>query len=587
MPIDLSGNRLELGSLASGDRLTMWPHQRSRHLYIVGASGAGKSKFLEHLIRQDIKAWRDSGCGVLLLDPHGAIYDGLMRHLATAGSAALKRPVVPIDLTQDAWVVAYNLLQRRSTASADVVIGGLMSAIVHVFGTGSLWQTPLLARWLHNTLRLLYDEQLTLPDLTLLLDDPAVRRKLIDNTRDGVARGDWQRAARYRPERFEEEIGSTLNRLTAFIRNERLGAAFGQTDGSLDLRRAIDEGWIILVNCSQSRGKMTAFDCQLFATMMLSDLWTVAREREKGKGRPFYVYIDEFQNVVSESIAESLDQARGFGLHLTLSHQFPKQLINIGSTGEKIHDSVLANAGSKVVFRTQHPSDLETLAGWLHMQTFDPDKVQLELHTTKVVGTREETRVIETHSRTRSESSSYGKGEDDGRSQSRSSTQRQWPDGRDETSSMIGEQSGESRRTSLSIDESSSEGESSSTAEVPVFVPIYDMERSSVTLESLDVQRHRRMQEIAGLPDRTCIVRLEGERLPVRLRTIDVAERNAQPGEITAFVDTCCERLAFALRFEEAKARLLDRQQRVAENVALVDADEPTTARRRLRPPVS
>ena len=115
-----------------------------------------------------------------------------------------------------------------------------------------------------------------------------------------------------------------------------------------------------------------------------------------------------------------------------------------------------------------------------------------------------------------------------------------------------------------------------------MFVPVYGKERSSVTLESLDVQRHRRMQEIAGLPDRACIARLEGERLPVRLKTSEVADPRAKPGETAAFTDSCCEKLTFALPLEEAKARLRAHQRSVSLNAALVDGDEPMTARRRL-----
>jgi hypothetical protein len=122
--------------------------QRGRHLYVVGSTGVGKSKLLEHLVRQDIKAWPQSRCGLLLLDPHGSVYRNTIEWLAAGGQAALKRPVIPIDLTQDEWVVAYNLLRRRKSASSSVVVGALMSAIMHVFGTDSARQTPLLARYM-------------------------------------------------------------------------------------------------------------------------------------------------------------------------------------------------------------------------------------------------------------------------------------------------------------------------------------------------------------------------------------------------------------------------------------------------------
>jgi Helicase HerA, central domain len=252
------GNAIRIGRVQNGPAdLGMNPKQRGRHLYAVGSSGAGKSKLLEYLIRQDIKAWPQTKCGLLLLDPHGEVYWNTIKWLAAGGSAALKRPVVPIDLTQDQHVVAYNLLKRRTSATAAVVVGAMMSAIVHVFGADSLRATPLLGRWLQNTLRLLYDRQMTLVELVPLLEDEGFRDGLIQATTDAMARRDWQTVAHFSPEKFEEKIGSTLNRLSTFIRNDLLSASFGQTQTSLDLREAIEKGWTrfnaffsLLLRCS-------------------------------------------------------------------------------------------------------------------------------------------------------------------------------------------------------------------------------------------------------------------------------------------------------------------------------------------------
>jgi DNA helicase HerA-like ATPase len=92
-----SGNDLLVAASRHGEPLILTKEQRSRHLYVTGSTGSGKSKFLEYLIRQDILNWRKSGeCGLLLLDPHGAIYDGLMAWLART-SHIYTRPVIPIN----------------------------------------------------------------------------------------------------------------------------------------------------------------------------------------------------------------------------------------------------------------------------------------------------------------------------------------------------------------------------------------------------------------------------------------------------------------------------------------------------------
>ena len=109
---------------------------------MTGSTGSGKSKFLEYLIRQDILNWRKNGeCGLLLLDPHGAIYDGLMSWLART-SHIYTRPVIPIDLRRDDWVVAYNLLRRREQVATSVVTDNLVDTLAYVWGSGGTAPLP-------------------------------------------------------------------------------------------------------------------------------------------------------------------------------------------------------------------------------------------------------------------------------------------------------------------------------------------------------------------------------------------------------------------------------------------------------------
>ena len=102
----MPGNALQLGSLVGrGKPLTLPASARERHLYVCGGTGVGKSKFLEHCIRQDIVNCIDSKCGLILFDPHGLTYKNTLSFLAKHG---LKRPVIPIDLHRDDWVVSYK-----------------------------------------------------------------------------------------------------------------------------------------------------------------------------------------------------------------------------------------------------------------------------------------------------------------------------------------------------------------------------------------------------------------------------------------------------------------------------------------------
>lgn len=115
------GNSIKLGTIAStGADLEMTPEQRATHLYVCGSTGTGKSKMLETLLRQDIAKWYQNKCGLLLLDPHGSLYDFLMKWIAWNEDVLKNVPIVPIDLRQKDWTIAYNVLRPRTQADAAV-----------------------------------------------------------------------------------------------------------------------------------------------------------------------------------------------------------------------------------------------------------------------------------------------------------------------------------------------------------------------------------------------------------------------------------------------------------------------------------
>jgi uncharacterized protein DUF87 len=321
------GNDLILGNLPGRNaKLGLSKTQRDKHLYICGGTGTGKSKFMENLIRQDIRNWSKSKCGVLVLDPHGSLYDGLINWLAWT---RFERPIIPIDLRQDDWVVSYNLLRQRKVADPAVLVDNLTDAIAYVWNQTGTDKTPLFARWAGNVLRALYETNLTLIQSEDLVEYKAkkARRAITASLKDKSLRLAWQSVDTLSAKDFEAQIGSTLNRLQRFTRNRTLRSIFGQPDVSLDLGRALKEGSIILVNLATEQAKVSKENAELFATLLLSDLWTAAQERGKRDGvKPFYVYLDEFQRFVSPTISDNLDEARGFGLHLTMAHQFPNQL---------------------------------------------------------------------------------------------------------------------------------------------------------------------------------------------------------------------------------------------------------------------
>ncbi len=399
---ELIGNDVTLGRVKDGhEKLIMNSKSRETHLYVVGATRVGKSKLLQSMIQQDILSWSETGCGMLLIDPHGSLYQNVMKYLAEKKhNTKLKDlPILPIDLRLDDWIISYNLLRQRENVSASVIVDGILDVVAHVWEAKGTAQTPLFAKMFSAILHGLYQKGLTLSDAPYFLTHleqkfrkalaEGVTNPMIRNTLDYIS--DIKTATQ-----MEEKIGSTGSRLMSFLSKELLNLMFGQKDVSINFEKMLNEGWIVLVNLSTTGGKISKKDARLFGTLLLDDLWETAKNRpEEDVKKSFYVYLDEFQEQITPTIAKSLDQSSKYGLRLILSHQYPNQLIHEGGdAGKYIKDSVMACARTKIAFSIEEDEGLTEITKILYRGTVDPDKVAYEIYSTKAMGSHEETRTI-------------------------------------------------------------------------------------------------------------------------------------------------------------------------------------------------
>jgi hypothetical protein len=573
------GNDLILGKMPGRDRsLGLSRDQRDKHLYICGGTGTGKSKFLESLIRQDISNWSKSRCGMLVLDPHGNLYDNLVQWLAWN---EFDRPIIPIDLRQDDWIVSYNLLRQRTIAEPSVLIDNLIAAMAYVWGQSGTDQTPLFEQWAGNIFGTLYEKGLTLIDSEHLLDRAAkqVRHALTADLKDKASQQDWALAATLSPKDFDSQIGSTVRRLRRFIKNGLMRSTFGLPDVSLDLRSALDEGAIILVNLATERAKISKENAELFATLLLSDLWTAAQERGKRDNvKPFYVYLDEFQRFVTPTISDNLDEARGFGLHLTMAHQFPNQLLGRSESGKRVYDSIMENASSKVVFRLQHEENLRAMAQWLFMGVMDPDEIKQELYSTKVMDYRLEYKTSYSTGTSKSWSQGAQRGSASG---SGSGGTEVFDDEGTLTSKSDSSSSFGSDSYSESISHSKAGSESETDA--PMLMPIMGKEVAHVQFRSLDEQLHRAMAVLFDQQQRQGVARLVGMNAPVSIFTPEVTEKPGNEQRTKRFLDSCYSKWPFALPAAEARKKITARAKTFSEDILGEAVDEPKTAKRKIR----
>ncbi len=396
---------------------------------------------------------------------------------------------------------------------------------------------------------------------------------------------DWRYANLLKPKEFEEEISSTVNRLRNFLDSELLQLTFGQVGASLDFKTALDEGHIILLNLATERQRISEEDCGLLGTLILSDLWASAKDRGKSADKPpkpFYVYIDEFQNFITPTIAKNLDQARGFGLHLTLANQFPRQILHGGEHGEQVYDSVIANTLNKVVFSTRGEENLNTLALDLFRGVMNPDEVKHELYSTKVMDYRDEVRTVESESKSTGLSRGSHRGSAAGK-------------GIGGTQAFRGDDSGavDAHLTSESLSDfaSDSEAETSghseakafSVSHVPTIVPVLGKELSHVQFRSLEEQLHRAMTALFDQQERFNTTRLVGMKAPVSLRTPDVGKPRSNTERTRRYIVSCYEKLPFAAKGDAVRAAIKEREESLPKQLIKAAVTESTTTKRRVR----
>jgi hypothetical protein len=404
-----------------------------------------------------------------------------------------------------------------------------------------------------------------------------VRSELTEGLSKHSVSQSWTYANSLSPRDFDAQFSSTVNRFNSFLHAEKLRLMFGQNGSSLDLGKALSEGQIIIANLSTEGGRVSEEDASLFATLLLSDLWTAAKERgkgiEEGDIKPFYVYVDEFQNFLTPTIAKNLDQSRGFGLHLTLANQFPRQILHAGANGAQVYESVMANARSKVVFSLEGEENLRPLAMSLFMGVMNPDEIKHQLTSRKIMDYAEETRTVINES----ENWSDGVGEFTGQTDS-DSAGGAVHDGAEQEARLWNISQADSAGTSHTSMSGGSRGKST----VPFLKPIFGQELSSVQFRSLEEQIFRAMAALSDQQQRHGVAKLIGMQSPFNIVTPNVEKKPSTPKMVQSFLTGVYEKLPFALRRAEALKQIEDRQQKIISGSHNQPEAEPLPVRRKI-----
>ena len=310
---------------------------RRRHLYIIGKSGVGKSKLLELLIRQDA----NYGHGLCLIDPHGDVIEDILNFLPENRI----EDVVVIDPSDVKYPVSFNPLSNVDPNFKHQLTQGLIEVMEKQFGAN--WTPRLEHVFRFTCLALLDYPHATMRGMIFMLTDRNYRQKVVEYISDDMVRRFWAIEFADWSEKFDTDaIIPLVNKLGQFLSDPMLRNIFGQKENKINLEKLISEKKIILINLS--KGRLGEENSSFFGSMFITKIKQAGMARaslpEKER-QDFYLYIDEFQNLVTQTFENLLSEARKYALCLTIAHQYMSQLL------PSVQGAVLGNVGSVIIFR--------------------------------------------------------------------------------------------------------------------------------------------------------------------------------------------------------------------------------------------
>lgn len=342
--IPLNKDLTYLGLTSYRDQKTLFGikrRDRRQHVYVLGKSGTGKSVLLFNMILQNIM----NGEGVCVVDPHGELVESVV----AAIPEHRVKDVIYFNPADTDYHVGFNVLELEDPKYKHLVASGLMGIFTKI------WANAWSARMeyiLNNTILALLDTPgTTLLGIPRMLVDKDYRQKIIGNLKDPVIKTFWVHEYEAWQDKFRNEaIAPIQNKVGQFLSTSIIRNVVGQRKSTINIFDIMNSGKIFLVNVS--KGRIGEDNSSLLGGMIITKIQLAAMERVRipeDIRKDFYLYVDEFQNFVTDAFAGILSEARKYRLNLTVAHQYTAQLISDKSSA--VRDSIFGNVGTMIIFR--------------------------------------------------------------------------------------------------------------------------------------------------------------------------------------------------------------------------------------------
>lgn len=311
---------------------------RRRHVYVIGKTGMGKTTLLENFIVSDI----NQGHGCCYIDPHGDTAEKLVDFIP----AHRINDVIYFNPSDIDFPIGFNILETDSDEQKPLVASGLMGVFKKIWP--DVWSPRMEYILMNCVLALLDMPGATLLGINRILVDKEYRARVVAHLRDPIVKTFWVAEFTSWSEKYATEaIAPVQNKVGQFLSSSVIRNIVAQVKSTLNLRRIMDDGKILIVNLS--KGRIGEDNMRLLGGMLITKIQLAAQERQSIPSeldrRDFYLYVDEFQNFANESFASILSEARKYRLNLMVAHQYIEQL------DEKVKAAIFGNVGTIIAMR--------------------------------------------------------------------------------------------------------------------------------------------------------------------------------------------------------------------------------------------